>query len=410
MGIAPKLDAHGGILLGIMKTKELANSHVWEKWDWVFHAISYGVLILQSILFLKNDLKYAATPAFMSLSALLAFWYLPLVFRRDELWLIHPARTLAYQIFGWIIWVFLILSHPAAMMLAAMFYPILFTRLPIRWAIVGAVFMTMTLLAAAFFSFNAERSALPTFILLGIMGLGAAIIIGSFINSLIKQSNERQRLIDELSQTRASLLKVEREAGILAERQRLAREIHDTLAQDFTSIIMHLTAARLSDSGTAHLQQAEQTAREGLEEARRMVWAMRPEQLEYSSLAESIENFAARWSAENAVSVSTAITGAPRPLGPEKEAALLRVTQEALTNIKKHAKAQCVNVTLSYMPDLVALDILDDGIGFEKAEHQGFGLKTMRERVEELHGSLVIESQRGMGTAIAASLPLEEKE
>ncbi|MBL8061385.1 MAG: sensor histidine kinase [Anaerolineales bacterium] len=392
----------------MMKNRELANSHVWEKWDWVFHAISYSVLILQSLLFLSNDLKYAATPALMSLSALLAFWYFPLMFRRDELWVIHPARTLAYQIIGWVIWGFLIASHPAALMLAAMFYPILFARMPIRWAIFSASIMTVGLLLNSFFSFDMDRSAIPTFIILGIMGLGTAIIIGSFINSLIMQSHERQRLIDELSQTRANLLKVEREAGILAERQRLAREIHDTLAQDFTSIIMHLTAARLNNSGTSYLQQAEQTAREGLEEARRIVWALRPEQLEHSTLVESIEGFAARWSAENGVSVNAAITGIARPLGPEKDAALLRVTQEAMNNIKKHARASRVDITLSYMPDLVALDIVDDGIGFEKGHHQGFGLKTMRERVEELRGALVIESQREKGTAIAISLPIQE--
>lgn len=290
-----------------------------------------------------------------------------------------------------------------------MYYPILFTRMPIRWAISSASVLTLGLLVAFIAIFNIDSESLPTIVTVTGLILGGAITIGTFINSLIVQSSDRQRLINELSQTRASLLKVEREAGILAERQRLAREIHDTLAQDFTSIIVHLTAAKLggSESATPHIQQAEQTARDGLDEARRIVWAMRPEQLEHSTLVESIEEFAARWSAENSVRVNTAITGAPKPLGPERDAALLRVTQEALNNVKKHASARRVDITLSYMADLVALDIVDDGIGFEEKNHRGFGLKTMRERVEELLGTLTIES--GDGTAIAVSLPVEDE-
>jgi len=105
--------------------------------------------------------------------------------------------------------------------------------------------------------------------------------------------------------------------------------------------------------------------------------------------------------------VNTAITGTPGPLGPERDAALLRVTQEALNNVKKHANASRVDITLSYMADLTALDIVDDGIGFEEKDQHGFGLKTMRERVEELRGTLTIESSDG--TAIAVSLPVEDE-
>lgn len=382
---------------------------MWDRWDWIFHAISYGVLILQTVIFVVNDLGHTSFQWFFGLTGVIAVWYFPLIFNRNALWIKNPPRTLAYQIVGWILLGGLIFLNPTAMMLGAMYYPILFTRMPIRWAISSASVLTLGLLVAFIAIFNIDSESLPTIVTVTGLILGGAITIGTFINSLIVQSSDRQRLINELSQTRASLLKVEREAGILAERQRLAREIHDTLAQDFTSIIVHLTAAKLggSESATPHIQQAEQTARDGLDEARRIVWAMRPEQLEHSTLVESIEEFAARWSVENSVRVNTAITGAPRPLGPERDAALLRVTQEALNNVKKHANASRVDITLSYMADLVALDIVDDGIGFEEKENRGFGLKTMRERVEELRGTLTIES--GDGTAIAVSLSVEDE-
>ena len=382
---------------------------MWDRWDWIFHAISYGVLILQTVIFVVNDLGHTSFQWFFGLTGVIAVWYFPHIFNRNALWIKNPPRTLAYQIVGWILLGGLIFLNPTAMMLGAMYYPILFTRMPIRWAISSASVLTLGLLVAFIAIFNIDSESLPTIVTVTGLILGGAITIGTFINSLIVQSSDRQRLINELSQTRASLLKVEREAGILAERQRLAREIHDTLAQDFTSIIVHLTAAKLGgpESATPHIQQAEQTARDGLDEARRIVWAMRPEQLEHSTLVASIEEFAARWSVENSIRVNTAITGAPRPLGPERDAALLRVTQEALNNVKKHANASRVDITLSYMADLVALDIVDDGIGFEEKENRGFGLKTMRERVEELRGTLTIES--GDGTAIAVSLSVEDE-
>src|SRR5690349_22967330 len=106
--------------------------------------------------------------------------------------------------------------------------------------------------------------------------------------------------------------------------------------------------------------------------------------------------------------VEAVVTGTPRQLAPEKEAALLRITQEALNNVKKHSNANQVNVTLSYMSHLVALDIVDNGVGFQEINSSGFGLRSMRERAAEFNGSLTIESEFGKGTAVAVSLPTEK--
>lgn len=383
--------------------------HAWVRWDWIWHALAYGLLFLNAFIARENDARNGSIQAILTLTVLLAFWHLPLAIIQREYWSEHVQRTLIYFLIGWILWSRMIYLHPASLMLAGMFYPILFSRVPIRFSISSASILTLGMFLAAVIWFKPSADFLPTLITVTVLLLVTAIAVGLFINSLIRQSHNRQQLIDELTQTRANLLKTEREAGIVMERQRMAREIHDTLAQDFTSIIMHLTAAQLSGQHNMqpHIQLAEQTAREGLNEARRIVWALRPEQLENSTLAESIERLAARFSAENAISVNIAISGNPNSLGQEKEAALLRVTQEALNNIKKHARAKNINITLSYMSDLIALDIVDDGISFDVNNKNGFGLKSMRERVEYFHGTLVIESTKNNGTAIAVSIPLD---
>jgi signal transduction histidine kinase len=352
-----------------------------------------------------NDIRRGSVQSILALTILLALWYVPFMLLSSNVWRDRALPAFFYFILGWAIWVGLIYLHSPAMMLAGLFYPQAFLRLPFRWAMAGSIILTVGAFLVAFI-LDSPPEMLGTYYLIGFLLLVSQAVLSTFINALIIQSNQRYELLEELTRTRAELARAEREAGVLAERQRLAREIHDTLAQDFTSIVMHLNAAKLNlTESTQHIEQAEQTAREGLNEARHLVWALQPER---ASLPQSIEQLAARWSAEHTVSVKTALTGTPKPLLPEKEAALLRVAQEALTNVKKHADAHQVNITLSYMTDLVALDIVDDGVGFDQSDiiqniDGGFGLKAMRERIEELGGTLTIESSAGKGTALAVS-------
>ncbi len=216
------------------------------------------------------------------------------------------------------------------------------------------------------------------------------------------------------------LVEEARRAGVLRERQRMAHEIHDTLAQGFTSIVMNLEAAEgimppTSDRARHHLDQARLTARESLTEARRLVWALRPEALEKASLPEALNRLTERWSKESGLVVVVTVTGTPRPLSPDIEATLFRTAQEALANVRKHANASRVALTLSYMGDMVALDVRDDGVGFDpsrtgtEARDQtsgGFGLKGMRERIEQAGGSLSVESAPGEGSTLAVELPM----
>jgi signal transduction histidine kinase len=218
------------------------------------------------------------------------------------------------------------------------------------------------------------------------------------------------------------LIEQAQQAGVSSERQRLAQEIHDTLAGAFTSIVMKLEAAEESlgsdpSSVQRFLDQARGIARESLGEARRLMWALRPESLERSSLSEALTNLAERWSEECGIDASATVTGTPHSLTTDIEVALMRVAQEALTNCRKYAQARQVTLTLSYMNNLVALNVQDDGVGFDPTEPHpdssdqstgGFGIMGMRERVEQLRGTLLVESAFGEGTTLMVAIPVAQ--
>ncbi len=235
---------------------------------------------------------------------------------------------------------------------------------------------------------------------------------------LAEADRRREDMIKEIGALHAQLLTQAREAGVLEERQRMAREIHDTLAQGLTGIITQLEAAQRTgheDERERRIGNATELARGSLAEARRSVQALRPQALEGARLPDALAEQAARWSAASGVSAEVTTTGDPRPLHPEVEVTLLRVAQEALANVAKHAGASHTGVTLSYMEDVVTLDVRDDGSGFvvngrahaggSSANGGGFGLTAMRQRVTRLAGQLEIESEPGAGTAVSASVP-----
>src|SRR6202012_5667595 len=219
--------------------------------------------------------------------------------------------------------------------------------------------------------------------------------------------------IAETPGLQAQLLVQAREAGAGDERQRLAREIHDTLAQGLTGIITQLEAAqqtRAEAERERRITNAKRLARDSLAEARRSVQALRPQALEDARLPEALAAEGARWSATSGVTAEVEVTGEARPLHPEVEVTLLRVAQEALANVAKHARASRAGVTLAYIGDVVTLDVRDDGAGFAPGNGAspsggGFGLIAMRQRVQRLAGQLEVESEPGTGTAISASVP-----
>jgi signal transduction histidine kinase len=231
------------------------------------------------------------------------------------------------------------------------------------------------------------------------------------------EANQQLRAaLEENAGLHRQLVTQAREAGIIDERQRMAREIHDTLAQGLTGIITQLAAAGQAAVGSAeherHVRTAAELARDSLREARRSVAALTPEALRDARLPEALGDVAGRWTELHGVPVEVLTTGAAEPLHPDIDVALLRTAQEALANVAKHASASRVGLTLSYLGDFVRLDVRDDGRGFDPGELDerpgesgGFGLSGMRQRAVSLGGTLEIESEPGSGTAICASVP-----
>lgn len=251
-------------------------------------------------------------------------------------------------------------------------------------------------------------------VLIQTLAIGFGVIGGEKLNDL---SESRRRAVVQLEKAleeneglHAQLVAQAREAGVADERQRLAREIHDTIAQGITAVITQLEAAGhvIDDRKELqwHLENASGIARDSLVEARRAVRAAVPLPLEGRTLPEAVGDVVERWAIVNEVDVEWSITGDPIPLHPEIEVTLLRAVQEAMANVAKHAAASRVAVTMSYMDDVTVVDIRDDGKGFQPNSLQtGYGLRGMRSRVEDLGGELQVESELGRGTAISATMP-----
>ncbi|HEY2551129.1 MAG TPA: sensor histidine kinase [Streptosporangiaceae bacterium] len=238
------------------------------------------------------------------------------------------------------------------------------------------------------------------------------------VAELSEANSKLEQTLAENAGLHQQLVTQAREAGILDERQRMAREIHDTMAQGLTGIIAQLQAAEQAgreEDRKRRMQAAITLARESLSEARRSVHELRPEPLETARLGDALAEVTGRWTQLHGVPVTLSSTGRVRPLPPETEVTLLRAAQEALANVARHASAQAVWLTLSYIDDEVVLDVRDDGVGFDPsalaraatAKGGGFGLTAMRQRVEALSGTLEIESEPGSGTAVSVCLPVQ---
>ncbi|MFC2060113.1 histidine kinase [Chloroflexota bacterium] len=214
----------------------------------------------------------------------------------------------------------------------------------------------------------------------------------------------------------ARLYQETREMAVLEERNRMAREIHDTLAQGFTGIVLQLEAAEQAlgedvTNAQFHLDRARRLARESLAEARRSVWALRPRTLEQLSLTKTLRQEVRKFIQESGVKANFNTSGKRRVLLPDVENALLRICQESLTNVKKHAQASHVEVNLAFEEKAVSLKIQDNGIGFNHKilTKNRFGLISMRERARLLEGLIEIRGEKGQGTYLEVTIPINRE-
>jgi signal transduction histidine kinase len=201
------------------------------------------------------------------------------------------------------------------------------------------------------------------------------------------------------------------ESAVLAERNRIARDIHDTLAQGFTGVILQLQAAEDAlVSGDAapvktHISRASELARSALAEARRSVRAVRPKVLEAQALPAALDTMVRKMTRDTRIEPKVSVVGQPRPLTEECEDEIIRIVQESLTNTIKHANAQRFEVKILFEPHRTQLQILDDGKGFDPTlPHDGCGLIGMRERASRIGGELSITSAPGKGSEIRVVL------
>ncbi|MEM7286326.1 MAG: sensor histidine kinase [Actinomycetota bacterium] len=248
-----------------------------------------------------------------------------------------------------------------------------------------------------------------------LIGPVAALAAGGVISLTIwgvGERNEQQAaLIAELQATQDGLAVAEREKGVLEERARFAAEIHDTLAQGFTSIVLLSRAAQRNEQWRETMASIEQTAEENLQAARRLVAAIGPAELDDASLPDALRRQVVE-AASGGIDADFSVVGEPRSLGGTANVAILRAAQEALLNVRTHAEATEVHATLTYLEDLVVLDVRDDGVGFRPGQTRdrgrlsgGQGLKALEHRAATLGGRLTIETREGGGTAISLQLP-----
>jgi len=448
----------------------------------VLDVLPYGALAFCLLLSLSFDgLVRNAQLVALILSALSAAWML-------WMYTLHPAWRRRPRVMAVFVTVLIVLG--ALLVLDATIFGIytftiyffVLRYLVWPWRLLGAV--AVGVLAGTSQAYGVNKDSLSGVLLyLVVVAVNVTIALAytwSRWTTTVLDERRRQALAElstanhKLEATLAEnaglqqqLLTQAREAGVQDERQRMAREIHDTLAQGLTGIITQLQAAEQAADDPAgwrrHFGAATRLARESLSAARRSVEALRPESLELARLSEALGEVAGRWSSLHGIPVQVTTTGTARPMPPEAEFALLRTAQEALANVARHARATRVGVTLSYMEDQVALDVRDDGQGFDlkklcaqaagagpantspantspantspantngsshvhhingliglsvgdglrrhsaSPSDGGFGLVAMRQRIESLAGTLQVESEPGFGTGVSACLPV----
>jgi signal transduction histidine kinase len=382
----------------------------YRRWEYLYGIVFVAVLALVALTAGSADRVSIAGSAI----AAMAPWYF-LVGRQQILsaeWTVS-ARSITYIAGIVVLFGIAVLAAPNTWFLAVALLPQCSQVLPGWWALIPA--LTMTALGGISVGYwNPTVGGLAEAVTLFVAISAFSVASGGDIGRIISRSLRRAELIAQLEATRAELAEVSREAGALAERQRLAGDIHDTLAQGFSSILMLIQAAdaqleRYPDvtaTARAQLDLAAQAARDNLAEARALVGALTPAALQAGTLEDALRRITERAGAELGITASFTSDGTGRRLPAATEVVLLRTGQEALANVRKHAAARSVAVDLRFAADRVRLEVSDDGAGFDPAlVNGGYGLSGMRARVDEAGGTVEVRSAPAQGTSVLVEVP-----
>lgn len=399
--------------------------------------VGFAVLLLVAVIRLLSGIgapSVVAVAAGLALSALLALVYLAGTVAEKR----HASDSARFNptpYAGWwlaavmLLWLLLLLVSSDFAWVA---FPLFFLQLhllPRRFALPAIAASTALLIGALWFhSRGSADGGLQLAMVLGpVFGACFAVITGLAYRALFLEAENQRIVADDLRRTRAELAKTQHDAGTLAERERLAREIHDTLAQGFSSIVLMGRSAEkaLGDgdvqAAKERLRIVKDTASANLAEARSFVRGLRSPDLEQSGIVETLGRLCGKTEAEAAARGTSLrcrfeLVGAPVELPNAYQTTLLRAAQASLANVWAHAQARTAVVTLSFLGSEVTMDIFDDGVGFEpstatgtaRGDGTGVGLQGLRERLAALDGSLEIESAPGEGTVVAIRLPLSD--
>lgn len=386
-----------------------SGGNAWERSPWAWHLL-LPVPLAVAIVATLADPSTGASRRAVAVAGSIAMvgWY----------WLLRPdlerssegvRRGVIWGLGSVLGWMVLVLAHPAFFLVLFGLFPTIFATLEFRPATALAALLGLEIVIANLQAGDPTVAELFGAMAMTAVSIGLSIVLALWIHGIIDQSRDRRALIDEIEATRTELAAAERAAGIAQERGRLAAEIHDTLAQGFTSIILVLQSveAALDDREPSRRQidLAIEAARNGLDDARRLIADAGPAPLDEANLPDALRRVGDRFAEECSVAVDVAVAGTYRHLEPLIEVALLRAAQESLANIRKHARAGSVRVVLHYGVE-VTLRVVDDGLGFDPAvPSNGFGLRAMAARLETVDGRVSVRSEPGSGTQVAVTVP-----
>jgi signal transduction histidine kinase len=320
----------------------------------------------------------------------------------------RPAATVWVTVLA-LVWVGLVLLVPEAAYLAFPLFFLLLHLLPHRLGPVAVVVVT----AIAILALGLHQGFSAGVVIGPVIGAGVAILLGLGYRALAQEAAEREALLAELLSTRDRLAETEREQGALAERARLAREIHDTVAQGLSSIQLLLHAAERADPdrpGIEHVRLARETAAESLAETRAFIRELTPPALD-AGLGEALRRLGEAQSTPGGLRVEVE-TPPVLDLPMDLQTALLRIAQGAVANVRQHANARRASLTVRVDRDETVLVVADDGVGFDPQTvaagpggADSFGLRAIAERVAQLDGTLDIDSGPGRGTRLTVTVP-----
>jgi signal transduction histidine kinase len=391
------------------RCEQNASRTMWERSKVGWHIATYGLLAVIAVSLLAVD-DVSERERWIGLALVVILTASYTVLGRPALGEERLAFAVPHLVITWAGFFWLTSLSDVGYILLFSLFPQVWALLPTRFAIAVTALGVLGLVLIQSARAGWTVDALVGAGLGGLVSLVISVLLGLWITGLMQESDRRAVLIAELEHTRAELAAAEHDRGVLSERERLAHEIHDTLAQGFASIIALAQAAEAAvdthpEAARDRILLIERTARDNLAEARALVTSLAPVDLVGATLAQALQRVVARFQREAGVSAQLRVTGTPHILGSATEVVMLRAAQEALTNVRRHAQAGRVLMTLAYRADGAALEVSDDGRGFDPEHADGFGLRGMRSRVEQAGGELELSAGPEHGTTLRLRVP-----